>query len=57
MYWACQGFFFSEIRSLQMERYTPFLGETPPSPSQKKTCLSSKAHIGSFVQNFNIIVV
>jgi hypothetical protein len=40
--------FFSEIRSPRKERYTLFL-----SPPQKKTCLSSEANIGLFVQNFN----
>jgi hypothetical protein len=40
-----------------MERYTLFLGEMPPFPPPKKTCLSSEAHIGLFVQNFNINVV
>ncbi len=30
--WACEGFFFLEICSPRMERYTLFLGETPPSP-------------------------
>ncbi len=50
-------FFFLEIRNLRMERYTFFLGKTPPSPPQKKTCLSSEAHIGLFVQNFIINVV
>ena len=52
-YGACGEFFFSEIRSLRKERYTLFWGETPPFPPPKKNCLSSKANIGLFVQNFN----
>ncbi len=36
MYWACGGFFFSEIFNPRMERYTLFLGETPPSLPKKK---------------------
>ena len=52
-YWACGEIFFSEIRSPRKERYTLFLGETPPFPPPKKNCLSSKANIGLFVQNFN----
>jgi hypothetical protein len=56
-YWACGGFFFSEIRNLRMERYTFFWGRNAPFPPQKITCLSSEAHIGLFVQNFNFNVV
>ncbi len=44
-YWACGGFFFSEIRSPRMERYTLFLGKTPPFSPPKKTCLFSRKSV------------
>jgi hypothetical protein len=40
-YLACGGFFFSEIRSPRMERYTLFLGEMPPFPPPKKNPASA----------------
>jgi hypothetical protein len=46
-------FLRSPYYSQWKERYTLFLGETPPFPPPKKNCLSSKANIGLFVQNFN----
>jgi hypothetical protein len=41
-YCACGGFFFSEISSPRMERYTLFLGKTPPFPLQKKPASAAK---------------
>ncbi len=45
--------FFSQKSVARGRSVTPFFGQNALFPPPPKNCLSSKANIGSFVQNFN----
>ena len=53
-YGACGEFFFSEIRCPRKERYTLFLGETPPFPPPQKTASAAKPILACFYKTFTM---
>ncbi len=55
-YWACGEFFFSEIRSPRKERYTLFLGKTPPSPPPKKNASAVKPILACLYKTLTLML-
>jgi hypothetical protein len=51
-----EDFFFSEIRSPRMERYTLFRGETPPSPPQKKPASAAKPTLAYLYKTLTLML-